>query len=321
MSKVAVVISGGGQKGPYAVGVLKRLILEMDLTVSIYAGVSVGALISALMAQYPEDEKVAGFQHLTEVFLTVKTEDVHESWAWRWLGRWLGYLWAFVTGKPSLRSTAPLRGLIAKHLDTERLMKSDKQCLVGSVSLTSGGYWIFSKQFVPFAKAVEASASFPFIFEPVEMRGEIWTDGGIRTVTPLKAAIDAGAEVVYSITLSPEDPPDSFTSQPDLLECGLRVLDLQGEEIVLTDLQVAKMYNAAILLTERLKEAGVPDEDVASTLTKAGLPQDIANKRYVEITEFRPSRPLDTSLLEFVPSEAREIYEIGYRDALAVTGG
>lgn len=321
MSKVAVVISGGGQDGPYAVGVLKRLLLELDLVVSLYAGVSVGALIAALMAQFPEEKKVEGFQRLTEIFLTVKTEDVHQSWAWGWLGKWFGYLWAFLRRKPSLRTTAPLRGLIEADLDPQRLKESDKDCYVGCVSLTSGDYEIFGKDFVPFAKAVEASASFPLIFEPVKMRGGLWTDGGVRTVTPLKAAIKAGAEVVYSVTLAPEDPPDSFTSDPDMLEHGLRAFQLQGEEIIKTDLQVAKLYNAAILLVERLKEAGVTDEEVTSILVKADLPTDLVGKRFVEIIEIRPSKPLDTTLLEFVPSEAQQSYEIGYRDALAATGG
>lgn len=319
MSKIAVVISGGGQDGPYAIGVLKRLLIELDLKVSIYAGVSVGALVSALMSQYSEEDKVEGLQRLTEIFLGVKTEDIHRSWAWGWLGQWFGYLWALFRGKHSLRSTAPLRKLIEEGVDMNRLKNSDKECYVGCVSLTSGDYEVFGKDFVPFTKAVEASASFPLIFEPVKMRGALWTDGGVRTVTPLKAAIMAGADVVYSITLAPEDPPDSFTMKPSIADYGLRAFELQGEEIIATDLQIAKMYNAAILLVERLGVAGTPDSEIASILAKAGLPSDIADKRFVEIIEFRPSKPLDTTLLEFVPAEAKRSYAIGYRDALVVT--
>lgn len=50
---------------------------------------------------------------------------------------------------------------------------------------------------------VMASAALPAFFEPVEIAGENYVDGGIRDVMPISMAIQLGANVIYAINDSP----------------------------------------------------------------------------------------------------------------------
>ena len=287
--KVAVSISGGGEKGAYGVGVVKYLIEVMDLRVDTWVGVSVGALIGSLMCQYSEEEKLAASAELERIFTTVKTEDIHEGW-------FLGYLGAALFSKPSLRCTKPLRELIDKHLDEDRVRVSGKEFRCGAVSMTSGNYEVFTEQTIMLKKAVEASASFPFMFEPVRMDSEWYADGGVRSVTPIKAAIDAGADVIYAVTLQPEEPEDEYPSKPVWHDAAIRTLDLQSEAIIAKDIKLAQAYT-------RLANAG------------------IGSKKPVEIHHIRPAKTLPTTLLEFNPEEAKKLVEMGYADAKRILGG
>ena len=283
MKKIAVSISGGGEKGPYAVGVVKYLIETLNLDVSTWVGVSVGALISSFMCQYKEEDKLKAVEDLEELFTSVKTEDIHEGW-------FLGYLGALIFSKPSLRCTKPFRKTMDRVFDKDRFRSSGKEFRCGAVSMTTGKYEIFDETTPDILKAIEASASFPFMFEPVRIGQEWYADGGVRTVTPIKAAIDAGADVIYAITLQPEDPTDEYPDDPVWHEAAIRTLDLQSEAIIAKDIQLAQVYT-------QLANAGV------------------SGKKPVEIYHIRPEKMLPTSLLEFDPKEAELLVEIGMRDA------
>ncbi len=70
MGKTALVVSGGGSKGAFAAGVIKRLAQEFpDINFDILIGTSTGALIVPLVAL---DE----LDLLEQVYTTVKTEDI-----------------------------------------------------------------------------------------------------------------------------------------------------------------------------------------------------------------------------------------------------
>ncbi|MDA7089068.1 patatin-like phospholipase family protein [Pseudomonas sp. SA3-5] len=66
--KVGLVLSGGGAKGAYQVGVLKAL-LEMGTRVDVVAGASIGALNAAVLASAPSLE--TGVERLDELWLTL----------------------------------------------------------------------------------------------------------------------------------------------------------------------------------------------------------------------------------------------------------
>ena len=52
---------------------------------------------------------------------------------------------------------------------------------------------------VPISKAVAASGALPLIYEPVEIRGREFIDGGILSTTNIDVAIERGARFVVVI--------------------------------------------------------------------------------------------------------------------------
>jgi len=66
--QVGLVLSGGGAKGAYQVGVLKAL-LELDAQIDAIAGTSIGALNGAILASAPS--MAEGVSRMEEVWLTL----------------------------------------------------------------------------------------------------------------------------------------------------------------------------------------------------------------------------------------------------------
>ena len=77
----------------------------------------------------------------------------------------------------------------------------------------------------------------------VEINGEMWTDGGIRAVSPLSAAIDAGADAIDMLLLTPAEPHPRFDPKASAIEVGLRCLDIMLDEIVDNDAKMALLVS------------------------------------------------------------------------------
>jgi predicted acylesterase/phospholipase RssA len=218
------------------------------------------------------------------VFTPIKNSDVWKRWFFGYLA---GALW-----KPSFKNSEPLEGLVKRWLDPERVRNSGKELRVGAVSLDSGEYQIFDQNYVPLAPAVYSSAAFPAMFRPGRHHGQQWTDGGVRTVTPLKAAIEAGATHITYITLAPEKVSYGFEADPESPDVAFRSIELMNDQIVRDDIKIAELYNE---------------------LAAAGLRKD---KRKVQITAIRPKRPINRDSLNFDPLEAEQAQLQGYRDTI-----
>jgi NTE family protein len=283
--KRGMAISGGGEKGPYAVGVMKALYMSFGFQYDVMAGVSIGAVIAAHQAIYPKGEERVAWNDLENLFMGLRTRDIYRSW------RPFGLLHA--PWKRSLYNSAGARDLIHKHLDVQRVRSSGKQLRIGATSLSSGEYRVFTENDVPLHELVYASAAFPVAFSPAKIRGQWWTDGGVRTVTPIRACIDAACTHVDVIMLSPPGSNPAFDKDPDALDVALRAIELQGDQIVADDLDKALLWN-------RLLEAGV----------------DGRGKRPITFNVIRPKLPLPTKPLHFGPQQAHDLIELGFRDAV-----
>ena len=71
--KVGLVLSGGGAKGAYQVGVLKAL-LELGARVDMVAGASIGALNGAVLASAPSLE--IGVERLENLWMTMDADSL-----------------------------------------------------------------------------------------------------------------------------------------------------------------------------------------------------------------------------------------------------
>lgn len=278
----ALVLSGGGAKGAYQVGVLKRWLLEEGREYEIVCGVSVGALNAAALSQAKLWDPRKAYEYLDGVWNRVENEKIRR---W-WFGWWLAALW-----KPSVYDSTPLEKWVQSELDQNLIRASGRRVRVGAVNLETGEYVTATERRADFTKWVLASASFPAFFKPVSIEGTEWTDGGVRNVAPLGEAIREGATEIDVIMCSnPEVPSKWKVSGRNALSHALRAVDLMSDEIVRGD----------------LREAGLKNE----------LAELSGKYRNVRINVQQPNVILTDDSLDFSPEKVRVMRARGYNDAI-----
>jgi len=236
MRGLGLVLSGGGARGAYQVGVLRIIAREFPEAVpEILTGVSAGGINAAFLAARQEpyqqriDELAEMWSHLRidEVF----SVDLHNI-GWRML-RWGGRL--ISGGKSplppakSMVDTEPLRKLLERelHAGPDGLIDGINQSLhdgwLRAFALTGSSYttgqsitWVQTREDCvmpawerPLRKSttcavridhVMASAALPFFFPAIQVDGAWYGDGGIRLTQPLSPAIHLGAKRIIAVT-------------------------------------------------------------------------------------------------------------------------
>jgi NTE family protein len=286
----ALVLSGGASKGAYQVGVLKHTMGDLRLQYDAIYGVSVGAINGGWLSMYPHGQEVECIENLENTWRSLDTSTIYVDWLkLPWPLSYVNYLVALF--KPSIYNSAPVMKLIRDNFDQDRMIASGKKFRVGAVSLNTGEYRVFDETTPNMADAIIASSSYPAAFIPIEIDGELWTDGGVRQVTPLKSAISLGYDAIDVVVTSTDNGAGSFSGDT-LVKIGPRIVDIMSEEIMTNDLIMATKINELI---------------------KSGV--EIPGKRYIDIRIFRPQESLPGSSLEFDQESIRKKIDIGYEDA------
>ncbi|HWZ95108.1 MAG TPA: patatin-like phospholipase family protein [Opitutaceae bacterium] len=230
--KTALLLTGGGARAAYQVGVLRSLARAYpDLTFPILTGVSAGVINAALLAstpsKFPEavEELVKDWESLTidDVF---HTEFHHLSL--KVLSWGLRLVSGGVRVGPSthaLVNTSPLKAFLHRALKTEDgvLRGIEENIRRGSLSalgIITTSYptgesvtWVQGKDAVgwegPSQRGVPAqitidhimaSCALPLVFPAVRLAGGWHGDGGVRLVSPLAPAIHLGADRLLAIS-------------------------------------------------------------------------------------------------------------------------
>lgn len=278
---LGLVASGGGEKGSFEVGVLERWIREERRDYGFLAGVSVGAINASKLAEAPPGKLPDWLTRLRHFWDTISNDEV---WKW-WIGWYVAALW-----KPSIYNSEPLRELLRKNLDPDLLKASGRKLRTLAVSWNTGEIGIGTEQDDDIADRVAASASFPVFLTPVHLGNQDWTDGGVRTVTPLGEAIRAGCDEIDVIMCSNPNLPDDWTSEGKAaFDYALRVVDMMSTEIIRNDLQVCGLKNE---------------------IAKLG-----GKYRKVKIRLVQPSLPLETKSLDFNQKAIQKMIARGYEDS------
>lgn len=281
--KKAAVFSGGATKGSYTSGALRYLLSDLNIQYDIICGSSVGALLTAFLGMFKHGQEIEASKALENLWLDMSQDKIYKKW--NFFGKIAG-LW-----RESLFDCSPLHKFIRSNISLEAIRKSGKILRVGAVSLTSSQFRTFKQDEDCFLDAILASSAYPGIFKPVEIDGELWADAGIKQITPIKTAIDLGADQIDVIITSPEKNTKVFTSKPTSIETILRAVELMTDEIMKNDIEMALMYNKLVL---------------------AG---DAPDKRYVKINIIRPNFVLTQNSMDFCKDNIKKMMKIGYEDA------
>jgi len=213
-----LVLGGGGARGLAHIGALRAL-EEAGFVPNAIVGVSIGALFGALYAQRPDAkalEKLALSTIASESFRRLQLpRDAEEDEGW------LAQLSAL-----SRRVAVSLRAGSARALaDTDALLAMMQRIFgdagfeslaiplhIVAVSFPSGEVHAFSADMpdLPLARAVAASMALPGIFEPIEVQGRRWVDGGLAGDLPVAIAREvAGHAPIVAVNVGARPQPSS----------------------------------------------------------------------------------------------------------------
>ncbi|WP_084143874.1 DUF3734 domain-containing protein [Methylocapsa acidiphila] len=219
--RIALLLQGGGALGAYQGGVYQALD-EADLLPDWVAGISIGAINSALIAGNPPEKRVEKLREFWELVsappmssfgvsilppIEITDPSIH-----RVVNQVQAYFVAllgapnfftprlpppvlFHPDKPdglSFYDTAPLRKTLERLVDFDRINAGPMRFSVGAVHVRSGNFVYFdttTHRIGP--EHVIGSGSLPPGFPPTEIDGEYYWDGGIVSNTPLQWVLDS----------------------------------------------------------------------------------------------------------------------------------
>jgi len=233
---VGIVMTGGGARGAYQAGVLKRIgelkrVRTHGNPFPIIGGASAGAINGAALAAGCHDFASAT-QILAKLWATLKPSEifhcdvlsqVHNSMTWI-----LDLSFGAILGGGNARSlldATPLRHFLNKHLECDQIQENIKHghlyaLAVSATNFNSGKSYLFIQgmkghpmwkriRLVTVATKITvdhvcASCAIPFVFQPVKLtippRGSaFFGDGCVRLQQPLSPVIRLGAEKVFAI--------------------------------------------------------------------------------------------------------------------------
>lgn len=179
---LGLALSGGSIKGFAHLGVLKRM-GELGLQPEIIAGTSAGSLMGALYADGYQPEEILelfddrGFTTMTRL-------------------------------KPlggGVFDTSKFESFLRSHLRHERIEDLPLPMRIVATDLDGGKQHIFTEG--PLAKCITASCSIPVLFNPTEIEGTSYIDGGIFRNFPA-SVLRPDCDLVLGVHLNPAQPSE-----------------------------------------------------------------------------------------------------------------
>ena len=242
--RVALILTGGGARAAYQVGVLRALseLLPKDAHTPfpIICGTSAGSVNSTILAV-----DAADFRHAVRRLMTVwKNFHVHHVYRADLFGAFLNsarWMFAALSGgrlrtlsgdsQPvSLLDNGPLAELLRKHVDFDAIQRHIDAGALTALSITCSGYtsghsvtfyqgqpdlqnWQRARR-IGVAMPIElnhllASSALPFIFPPTRINREYFGDGSMRQIAPVSPALHLGADRLLVIGVGRQLQPNA----------------------------------------------------------------------------------------------------------------
>lgn len=347
--RIALLLQGGGALGSYQAGVYQAL-AEADLHPDWVAGISIGAINSALIAGNAPGDRVQALRSFWEEITSPSTGALPSmlslfgavapagDFAHQMLNQaqafstMMGGAPGFFTPRPippflqppgspeaeSFYDTSPLKKTLERLVDFERLNTDGMRFSVGAVNVRSGNFTYFdSTTHCITPEHVMASGSLPPGFPATEIEGERYWDGGLVSNTPL------------DWVLGSRPRQDTLAFQVDLWSSrGEFPEDLVSQEVRQKDIRFSSRTRAATNQFRKMQHMRralgklldhVPDiEALKSDPEIAHLIEEADDKAYniVHLIYRAKSYEGSSKDYEFSRLTMEEHWEAGYNDAI-----
>ena len=211
--RVALVLQGGGALGAYQAGVYQAL-AEANCDPKWIAGVSIGAINSALIAGNPREKRLEALEAFWSMVSSREKSGRYtpEGDFFRDLRNQTSAMMAMALGQPgffkprpvnpwfapqgadgatSYYDTSDLRATLEKLVDFDRINSGEKRLSVGAVNVRTGNFLYFdTAKHAHRPRARHGLGRAPPALPAIKIDGEYYWDGGIVSNTPLQHLLD-----------------------------------------------------------------------------------------------------------------------------------
>ncbi len=203
----ALVVSGGGARGAWGVGVCKALIIAKSNEYQCLVGTSTGSLMGALVL-------TKEFDKLEEAYTSVTQKSIFNVNPFNKKGGINGFKAAcrIIAKKETLGESKPLReNLIPKFLTQatfDKIRQEGKEFVATVTSLTNNEVAYKSTKEIEYNDMLDwiwASANQGVYMSNLCKDGEVWVDGGVKDYLPITQAINLGAKHIDIIVHNTEE--------------------------------------------------------------------------------------------------------------------
>ena len=227
MSHTAVVLTGGGARAAYQVGVLRAisdLYPDSHYPFDVIVGTSAGAINAASLAGGGGIFRHS-VSHLEQIWSQLSGDHVYHTGSWSIMRNMSGIARKLMSGSEqkqslSLLNNAPLRALLEEQIDFEAIHETIGNGDIRALGLNACGYttgqnicffegsekiesWSGGQRAGSRARLsldhVMASSAIPTLFKPVMINREYFGDGVTRQIAHTSPAIRLGADKVLVI--------------------------------------------------------------------------------------------------------------------------
>ncbi len=245
-AKIALVLGAGAAKGFAHIGVFK--VMEANkIPIDFIIGTSAGSVAGAF---YAYGYKAYDLQSLA---MKVEKSDVVD----------------LTFPKNGFIKGEKLENFINKSLNNTPIDKMKKKFYVVTTDLMTGEEVVFTSGNT--GMAVRASASVPGIFQPVNISGRTYVDGGVVSPVAVDVARRIGADVVIAVDISggvakavPEGIMDTILQSIDIMYAKISMYQLKNADVVIRpkvgyigSAELEKRHEA-ILEGEKAAQAALP---------------------------------------------------------------
>lgn len=277
--RTALLLTGGGARAAYQVGVLKAIAEQLDYgqpsPFGIICGMSAGAINAAILASHADDFRSA-VDRLEQVWSHFHVEQVFDSSALSAVKSGLHWMSALLLGglgrhsPHALLDNTPLRQLLQHNLHSGNLQRWIDRGLLRALCITASSYnsgcsvsfFQGRDELIPWKRSrrlglprpitldhLMASIAIPVIFPAIRIGYEYFADGSLRLTAPLSAPLHLGAEHLLVVGVR-EDTPDTLVHQferrvhyPSLGQIAGYILDTLFIDSLATDIERLQRIN------------------------------------------------------------------------------
>lgn len=204
--KVGLVLSGGGAKGLAHIGALK-VIEEAGVKVDYIGGTSMGAIVGALYASgYSAQEldsifRVTDFASLIQDNVPRGAKTFYEKENSERYALTLPFTNFKVTFPQAISGGQNIYNELVRLLfhvkDIQDFKKLPIPFLCMATNVETGEQVLLDQGYLP--EAIVASGTFPSLFEPSEIDGDILIDGGVVNNYPIDRVKAMGADIIIGV--------------------------------------------------------------------------------------------------------------------------